>query len=119
MKNDNSTNLNSPINNSNEIIKSNDLLTTPALVLDLAYFESNNRSNNKHQETNGSLNKIAEPNSKVYLDKLLEDIFTTTTTTNQKTDSKVLKQKKVVGTPVNSTSDDLFSDKKCDLTFFN
>lgn len=116
MKNNNSTNLNSPTINSNEITKSNDLLTTPALVLDLAYFESNNRSNNKHQETNGSLNKIAEPNSKVYLDKLLEDIFTTT---NQKTDSKVLKQKTVVGTPVNSTSDDLFSDKKCDLTFFN
>jgi len=116
VKNNNSTNLNSPIiiNESNEITKSNDLLTTPALVLDLAYFESNNRSNNnKHQETNGSLNKIAEPNSKVYLDKLLEDIFTTT-------DSKALKQKTVVvGTPVNSTSDNLFSDKKCDLTFFN
>ena len=102
------------------------LLSSPALNLDLSYFESKTdtdikpTTNTELHLSNGSNlkltnNKITgiassapkqQPSSKVYLDKLLEEIFTNN---NQKPN--------VQTTPNLKRDEDIFSsDKKCDLT---
>ena len=114
------------------------MLSTPALNIDLSYFESNEQpvtksvastTQNKskptpNNNTTTNSNKT-EPNSRVYLDKLLEEIFTN----NPKKPTDHIQQKiqaKTVATSAANSlgggggkEDDLFSDKKCDLTFFN
>jgi hypothetical protein len=100
------------------------LLTTPALNIDLSYFETNGSdtsgpvalsdNSSKPNKSIPNLKNKSETSSKVYLDKLLEEIFTS----NQKTTTELKIQAKTVANSL-SKEDDLFSDKKCDLTFFN
>ena len=109
-----------------------DLLSTPALNIDLSYFESNGSDNSQpvplsdkssklkslpNSNSNRTKNNKPESTSKVYLDKLLEEIFTN----NQKQKQTPAELKIQPKTDTNSLGkeDDLFSDKKCDLTFFN
>lgn len=83
-------------------------ITAPAFNIDLSYFES--KENNKTNLIKQNSNKTE---SKVNLDKLLEEIFTSNSNSSRQESTS---QKAMV---INGKTDDLFSDKKCDLTFFN
>lgn len=102
-----------------------DLLSAPVLNnIDLSFFESkelvntnNSTNNNTHnnssksnlKQQNSNSNSSSKPDSKVYLDKLLEEIFTNDTKKSKSLNKENSQQPQ---------SDDLFSEKKCDLTFF-
>lgn len=84
-------------------------ITAPALNIDLSYFES--KETNKTNLIKQNSNKTDSLTSKVNLDKLLEEIFTSNSSRQESTSQKTM--------VINGKTDDLFSDKKCDLTFFN
>lgn len=106
------------IKNSTDLIKP-DLLSAPVLNnIDLSFFESkelvntnNSTNNNTHnnssksnlKQQNSNSNSSSKPDSKVYLDKLLEEIFTNDTKKSKSLNKENSQQPQ---------SDDLFSEKK-------